>query len=55
MLTELSATSFLPVTVSLKNPAVHYLHVTEALEITPASWGDLATYGAAVFRVTMES
>jgi hypothetical protein len=25
-----------------------------ALEITPASWADVATYGAAVFRVVME-
>lgn len=80
--------AFCPVTVSLKNPAVHYLHVTEApttgvlrvqtnfravqcvedlrtgqpvpfiqngaLEITPASWADVTTYGAAVFRVTLQ-
>ena len=80
--------AFCPVTVSRKNPAVHYLHVTEApttgvlrvqtnfravrrvedlrtgqpvpfvqsgaLEITPATWADVAMYGAAVFRVTLE-
>lgn len=80
--------AFCPVTVSLKNPAVHYLHVTEApttnvlcvqtnfrlvrtvedlrtgqpvpftqngaLEVASDSWADVATYGAAVFRVTME-
>jgi hypothetical protein len=80
--------AFCTVTVSLKDPTVHYIHVTEApttgvlrvqtnfrgvrrvedlrtgqpvpfiqngaLKITPASWADVATYGAAVFRVVME-